>query len=183
MRTILVTAVLAGIFAPAAMAEGEVRPERGRQRPEGKDGAKHGEKGMRGRPTFGASEEMFKRMDKDRDGNITKEELFSAQRMERLPKEKRDKIFARLDRDGDQMISKVEIREVRRDAVRRAKGAFRHLDEDKSGGLSFAEFSKGEFLGKLPEEKRRQIFQRMDTDGNGEINAEDRPKGPPRRKP
>jgi hypothetical protein len=27
-------------------------------------------------------------------------------------------------------------------------------------------------------QKRREIFSRMDTDGNGEIDAEDRPKGP-----
>ena len=68
---------------------------------------------------------------------------------------------------------------MRHDAERRAKDEFRELDADKSGGLNFEEFSKGKFFGKLPEAKRRQIFARMDTDGSGEINADDRPKGPP----
>ena len=126
---------------------------------------------------------MFRRMDKDQDGKITREEFYSSPRLERLPEEKRDRIFARLDRDGDGMISREEIGMMRRDAEKRARDEFRQLDENNSGGLDFAEFSKGEFFGKLPEEKRRQIFERMDTDGSGEITAEDRPKGPPRRRP
>jgi Ca2+-binding EF-hand superfamily protein len=125
---------------------------------------------------------MFRRMDKDQDGKITKEEFFASPRMERLPEEKREEIFSRLDRDSDGMISGEEIHMMRRDAQRRARDEFRKLDENKSGGLDFAEFSKGEFFAKLPEEKRRQIFERMDTDGSGEITAEDRPKGPPHRR-
>ena len=183
------TAVFAGIYAPLAMAEGEGRPPRegqGHPRPEGrqeKEGDKRMERDRPGHPPFMPPGEMFKRMDKNRDGNISKEEFFADQRFERLPEEKRDKLFARLDRDGDGMIGREEIREMRKDAERRAKDQFRQLDEDNSGGLSFGEFSKGEFFGKLPEEKRRQIFERMDTDGSGEINAKDRPEGPPRRKP
>jgi hypothetical protein len=101
--------------------------------------------------------------------------------MERLPAEQREAIFGRLDRNGDAFLGPEEIRAMRRDNERRMKEGFRKLDTDKSGGLSFDEFSKGELFGKLPEEKRRQIFTRMDTDGNGEINRADKPKGPPSR--
>jgi len=166
------------------MAEGEGRTERKHGRgPEGrpdKEGGKRMERN--GRPRE-APWEMFRRMDTDRDGNITREEFFASPRLQRLPEEKREGIFSRLDRDSDGMISKEEIRGMRQDAERRARDEFRQLDENSSGGLDFAEFSKGEVFGKLPEEKRRQIFGRMDTDGSGEINAADRPEGPPRRKP
>ncbi len=193
MKRTLVTAILAGILVPTAMAEGDARPAREarpeRPRPEGKpdkDGGKRMEKDGRDRRDlnpFGNPGEMFKRMDKDLDGNITKEEFLAAPHLQRLPEENREKFFNRLDRNQDGVISKDEIREMHKDAERRAKGQFRELDADKSGGLSFEEFSKGEFFAKLPEDKRRQIFGRMDTDGNGEINSQDHPKGPPRRKP
>lgn len=192
MRTILVTTVFSGILVPLAMAEDGRRPpnqgedrkrHEGRQEEEGKNRMDRDGREGREHPPFMGPGEMFKRMDKNRDGNISKEEFFADQRFERLPEEKRDKFFARLDRDGDGMIGKEEIREMRKDAERRAKDQFRQLDVDQSGGLNFEEFSKGEFFGKLPEERRRQIFGRMDTDKNGEINDKDRPEGPPRRKP
>lgn len=118
-------------------------------------------------------------MDRDGDGNISKREFFASPRMEKLPENKREEFFERLDRDGDGLIKREEIVAMRRDNERRAMGRVRKLDTNKSGGLDFEEFSKGELFGKLPEEKRRQIFTRMDTDGNGEINGADKPKGPP----
>lgn len=124
---------------------------------------------------------MFRRMDRDGDGKISKREFFASPRMERLPVEKREEIFARLDRDGDGFLTHREIMAMRHDAERRVRDGFRKLDTDNSGGLSFEEFSEGEFASKLPEEKRRQIFDRMDTDGDGEITAADRPEGAPER--
>jgi Ca2+-binding EF-hand superfamily protein len=131
------------------------------------------------RPPHGSPEDMFKHLERDGDGKISKREFFASPRMERLPLEQREAIFGRLDRDGDGFLEPEEIRAMRHDNERRMKEGFRKLDADKSGGLSFEEFSKGELFGKLPEEKRRQIFGRMDTDGSGEINGKDKPKGPP----
>ncbi|MFK7849610.1 MAG: EF-hand domain-containing protein [Akkermansiaceae bacterium] len=138
--------------------------------------------GRQNRPPRGPSGEMFKRMDKDRDGNITKKEFFSGPRLEQLEQEKREKIFERLDQNDDGLLDRAEIRKIRKDGEDRRRRELRSLDKDQSGGLSFEEFSKGEFVSRLPEEKRKQIFERMDTDGNGEINADDRPPGPPRKR-
>jgi Ca2+-binding EF-hand superfamily protein len=177
MNTILVGGILAGALVASAIAGDERRTERERPNPEGRDERKRPYRPER--PPFDQQMEMFKRMDADRDGNISKAEFFASSRLELLPEEKKQAFFSRLDRDGDGLVTREEIREMRHDAERRAKEEFRELDADKSGGLSFEEFSKGKFFGKLPEEKRRQIFARMDTDGSGEITAADKPKGPP----
>jgi len=122
--------------------------------------------------------DMFSKMDQNGDGVITADEFFASPRMERLPQEQRDKLFARIDLDGDGKVTPEEIRQMRRETHERQIREFRALDTDNSGGLSYEEFSLGKFFSKLPEEKRKQIFIRMDTNGDGEITPEDRPEGP-----
>ena len=168
MKTIIAGGMVAGILSSLATGQVERRPEEPRPRRE-----------IERRPHMGGQEEVFKHMDRDGDGKISKREFFASPRMEHLPEDQRNAFFARLDRDEDGSISAEEIRMLRQQAERRARDDFRNLDEDKNGSVSFVEFSKGEFISKLPEEKRRQIFSRMDTDGNGVIDGADRPKGPP----
>ncbi|MEP2774410.1 MAG: EF-hand domain-containing protein [Luteolibacter sp.] len=187
MKTIITCGILAGALALTANAEGEGRPDRerpGREHPRGGEGrpemrdGREGKEGKRG-PHMAPPDEMFRQMDTDGDGNISKQEFFASPRLERLPEDKRGVIFDRLDGNADGQISREEIRRMRDDAERKVREGFRKLDVDGSGGLNFEEFSQGEFFGKLPEDRRRQIFERMDTDGSGEITAEDRPEGPP----
>lgn len=175
MKTILAGGLLTGLLASMLMAEGERLPGGEKPQREGERSQRDGER----RPHLGGPEEMFKHMDKDGDGKISKREFFASPRMKGLPEEKREAFFERLDSDGDGFVSGDEIRAMRQQADRRAMEGFRKLDTDGSGGVSFEEFSKGEFSSKLPEEKRRQVFKRMDTDGNGEINGTDRPKRVP----
>ncbi|MDP4625249.1 MAG: hypothetical protein NWT08_08945 [Akkermansiaceae bacterium] len=179
MKTIITCSILVGAMAFSANAEGEDRPNR--ERPRGGEGRmeeREGKEGRRG-PHMAPPGEMFLQMDTDKDGNISKAEFFAAPRLERLPEDKRALIFERLDGNSDGVVTRQEIFKMRDDAERKAVDGFHKLDADGSGGLNFEEFSQGEFFGKLPEERRRQMFERMDTDGSGEITAEDRPKGPP----
>lgn len=183
MKSRAIIGICGMVFVSSALADEDSANEEGkpprlerseRKPPKGHDPHR--------RPPHGPPADMFKRMDEDGDGNITKEEFFTGPRLDRLPAEKREKIFERLDQNGDGVLSREEIRKIRKEGEDRRKRELRSLDTDNSGGLSFDEISKGEFFGRLPEEKRRQIFDRMDTDGNGEINAEDKPQGPPQRK-
>jgi Ca2+-binding EF-hand superfamily protein len=139
-----------------------------------KDGEKDGE--TRRRPE--GHQDMFGMMDKNRDGVITPEEFFAAPRLANMPQQQRDKFFARIDLDGDGKVTAEEIRKMRQETHNRKMRELRDLDMDKSGGLNFEEFSQGKFFSQLPEEKRKQIFARMDTNSDGQITAEDRPKGP-----
>ncbi len=128
----------------------------------------------------GGHGDMFGMMDKNSDGAISPEELFATPRMVNMPQEQRDKLFARIDLDGDGKVVPEEIRKMQRQSHEIKMREFRDLDTDKSGGLSFEEFSQGKFFSQLPEDKRKQIFARMDTNSDGQITSEDRPKGPRR---
>lgn len=121
--------------------------------------------------------EMFRRLDKDKDGVISLEEFAASPRISTLEKEKQEILFTRLDENGNGKLSPKEIHlNKKSDEARRKE--FRELDTDDSRGLSFEEMSKGEFFSRLPEEKRREIFARMDTNGDGEVNRKDKPERP-----
>ncbi len=165
--------MFAGMLASAVFAE--VDPRR--------DGPHKGHHPDGPSPHGPRVQDMFRKMDKNRDGGISKEEFFAFGRMDRIPVEKQEKFFDRLDSDGNGSLTEEEIRGMRKNREEDRKREFRELDANKSGGLDFAEFSQGKFFQKLPEEKRRQIFDRMDTDGDGEVTPKDKPKGPPKGPP
>lgn len=177
MKTILVYAACFGVVVSSVTAEREKRPGGdgfgGERRPDRKNGGKERE-GRHQRQPFAEGWEMFRKMNSNQDGVITKQEFSASPRISRLPEKKREGIFARLDRDGDGSLSKLEIQEIRKEGGQRAR-EFRELDADGSGGLNFEEFSKGKFFQKLPEEKRRKIFERLDTNEDGEVSPKDRP--------
>jgi Ca2+-binding EF-hand superfamily protein len=168
MKTTLVGGMMAGILS--SLVTGQVERGLEEQIPP--------REGDRRRHLVG-KDEVFKRMDRDSDGMITKREFFASPRIEQLSEEQRNALFVRLDRNKDGSISSEEIRVLRQQAERRAMDDFRKLDVDKNGSVNFEEFCKGKFISKLPVEKRHQIFKRMDTDGNGVIDSADRPKRPP----
>ena len=121
---------------------------------------------------------MFGMLDKNNDKVITSEEFFAGPRMANMPQEQCDKLFARMDLDGDGKVTPEEIRKMREETHEKHMREVRELDTDKSGGLSYEEMSLGKFFSQLPEEKRRQIFERMDTNDDGQVTPEDKPQGP-----
>jgi Ca2+-binding EF-hand superfamily protein len=133
------------------------------------DGSKGGKRG-------GRMAELWKKADTDGDGFISASEFAAMERPGQLPDDKRDEIFNRLDKDGDGRIGPGEI-------PRRPQGGMPPLgqvDADKDGRIVFEEFKKLGFVAKLPEERQRKIFGRMDRDGDGALTPKDRPEGPPR---
>lgn len=179
MKTILVYAACFGAVASSVFAEEDRRPggdgfDREKNPKREREGKDKEREGRHPHPPFVEGVEMFMKLDTDQDGVITKQEFFTSPRISRLPEEKRERIFARLDRDGDGSLSKEDIQEIQKEGEQRARD-FRELDADASGGLNFEEFSQGKFLQKLSEEKRREIFERLDTNRDGEISPKDRP--------
>jgi Ca2+-binding EF-hand superfamily protein len=167
METIPVSLIIASVFMPIlchAQPKGE--PERGG------DGRKKSEQ----RQFMHA----WKLADQNRDGFISLEEFQAMRRIKNLPEEKRVRLFKRLDKNGDGKLGRQELFRMMRPPGTREERMQRlwELDKDRSGGVGFEEFIKGRFFAKLPPERQRELFKKLDTDGDGQITAKDRPEKP-----
>lgn len=166
MKTIPVSFLVAGMLLPAVCLAQPQEPPKG---PPVDD--QDGRPGPQ-RPFV----EAWKQADSDHDGFISKEEFGSMPRIRNLPEEKRDGVFKRLDKDADGKLSRDElVRFGREEQSGRPLKRLWELDSDKSGGISFEEFKKGQFFMKLPPEKQEAVFHRLDTDKDGVITPKDRP--------
>ncbi len=180
MKPLLISVLLFNALAFEVHAAGEeageasAKPERER----GPDGPRS-DRGFRPNPRHGR--ESWTTSDLDGDGKISQDEFSRMPRISDLPEEKRNGLFARLDTNGDGFLDGEELGRVRRPGgpgPHRGMRRIWQLDLDKSGGVSFEEFEKSEFFKKLPPGKRREIFDRLDTNGDGQLNPDDRPQPP-----
>ena len=133
----------------------------------------------------------FERLDVDGSGGFDFLEFSKAPQLPKMNEAKLRLMFKRLDRNKDGHIQRSEL-----------KGRFRpgggngphHIDLKKydvnsSGGLDFEEFSKLPWLGRIPEGRKKKLFQKLDQDNNGEVSPEEvravwadrRKSGPPHR--
>lgn len=123
-------------------------------------------------------QEAWKSADSNQDGFISREEFGLLQRLQNLAEEKRNRLFARLDKDEDGKLSRDELARMNKphgDQPEPPSKKLWELDADKSGGVSFEEFKVGQFLKKLSPEKQQEVFDRLDTDGDGLVTPKDRP--------
>ena len=134
---------------------------------EGGKGRKPGfQKGERGKEARRAMMEMWKKADTDGDGSISLAEFSAMERPGRLPEEKRAEIFKRIDKDGDGKIGPDEMPKGRPGG---GMPPLEQVDFDKDGKIAFAEFQKLGFVARLPEDRQRGLFTRMDRDGDGAL--------------
>ena len=128
--------------------------------------------GERGKEMRRAMMEMWKKADTDGDGSISLAEFSAMERPGRLPEEKRAEIFKRIDKNGDGRIGPDEMPKGRPGG---GMPPLEQVDFDKDGRIVFAEFQKLGFVARLPEERQRALFARMDRDGDSALTPKDRP--------
>lgn len=134
----------------------------------------------------------WQQFDTNGDGSLSIGEFRAMPRVSRLPEEHQTRLFQRFDKNQDGKLGKSEVFRMRQGRNPDHRPPHRHrrimeLDSDGSGGVSLDELRIGEMFAKMPPERLEALFKRLDTDGDGQITAKDRPEmrrpGPPRGEP
>lgn len=157
---------LIGLMATSSLM-GEP-PRRGEGGPPDGEGSKEG----------GSFGRFFESADTNGDGVVSSEEFAAIEPLSKLPAEKCGGIFRRFDKDGDGSIQRSEMRPPKQhDSGKRPFPRLHELDSNKDGRVSYDEFVAGPFAKRLPPERLKAFFENLDTNGDGSLSPEDRPKG------
>ena len=133
----------------------------------------------------------FERLDVDESGGLDFLEFSKATQLSKMNEDELRLIFKKLDRNKDGNVQRFEIKvKLGPGGGRGARHIdFKKYDVNSSGGLDFEEFSKLPWLGRIPEGRKKRLFQKLDQDHNGEVSpkevravwADMRKPGPPHR--
>lgn len=115
-----------------------------------------------------ASKERFERMDADKNGKISSEELRSYM-IERRDARIQDK-FKRIDADNDGNVSRDEYLEHKR---RQAEQHFSRMDADGDGKLTTAEFMEHQGKRRHKRSGGGRMFSFLDKNRDGMVSAEE----------
>jgi Ca2+-binding EF-hand superfamily protein len=124
-----------------------------------------------GRPANGA-----KRGDLNNDGKISFTEFQKNPRMKDAKPERLAEMFKRMDRDGDGFLTPHDFPRPNRGTLF-DRSLMEKLDENKDQALSFEEWSKSSRLKEFSEERKREMFDRIDRNDDGKLDEADRGEG------
>ena len=113
----------------------------------------------------------FPRLDVDGSGGLSIDEMSKAPIFKKVAGEHLKRLFNKLDKNKNQELEKSEL--VRASQRGRPMIHFAKHDKDKSGGLSFEEYSAIPFMNRISLEKRKKIFDRIDVNGDQELSADE----------
>lgn len=132
---------------------------------------------------FGKALKQFDRLDKDNSGGLSQKELGKALLFAEIPTSQLARSFGKIDRNNNGELEKNELAKHEHHVCPPIH--FAQHDRDKSGGLSFEEYSAIPFMNRVPKQRCKKIFDRIDTDKDQQLSPQEirrvKPPRPPRR--
>lgn len=130
--------------------------------------------------------EFWKQADANNDHKISKQEFLQLPRVSQLPAEKQDKLFAHLDKNQTGTLEAGELAPAAgphtagaadpENMLRRPMPRIAEMDRNGDKKITYEEFIQTEMMGKLPDDRRKKMFERMDRNQDGVLSPDD---GPP----
>ena len=116
------------------------------------------------------------RADKDKNGRVSHDEFMATPPSSQADPERLKKMFDRMDQNSDGFLDRKDQglsggRKRASGDKRSPRMDFSKLDLNQDGAVSREEFQKYSGHQPLPEQERRQRFERIDGDGNGKLSA------------
>lgn len=120
---------------------------------------------------FGPLLKNFAQLDADDSGGLSLEEFGKSPVFKNAQPERLARLFHKLDKNKNGQIEKSELLRTGRHG--KPVMHFEQYDKDKSGGLSFEEYSSIPFMERVSEDRRREIFDRIDTNNDQQLTADE----------
>ncbi|MGJ8677146.1 MAG: EF-hand domain-containing protein [Akkermansiaceae bacterium] len=116
--------------------------------------------------------EHFRQLDLDQSGSLSWEEFSQAPVFKGKPKGGTLYVFKRLDKNSDAQIDRNELKSAMKDRFYE-RVDFKKFDSNGSGGLDIQEYMQLPMLSRMPPSKIESIFERVDSNADGEISGEE----------
>jgi Ca2+-binding EF-hand superfamily protein len=118
--------------------------------------------------------DLFRMLDEDASGTVTREEFWEALSARGLVDESIELLFSECDRDGDGTVTMLEFgKAIKKHPHLIPKQAtidlFKAIDEDNSGSVTYDEFKASLEARGLASDSIEQLFKSCDKDGDGSV--------------
>ena len=112
---------------------------------------------------------LFTRLDRNGDERLTSDEFFELSKLSKTNKINPKVLFDRLDQNNSGFIERAELH-AKLSKYAQANINFMAYDQNANGSLNYGEYSMMAMVCKWSEQRRRALFEKVDSNRNGELS-------------